>query len=227
MPATCLPDWCFCEAIHLDGYISQPANTFSAIFMMLFGVLVWFYSLRRKLGTSLMHQSIWMGMTYGLALMILGIGTFYYHMSLTFFGQWADIIGMYFVSTYLIIYIIAQNKKWKVSKFLMVYFIINIFLAWFGYSFPDFRRWLFGLLLIYGISQVLFFGNKKWVYEKKWLQYALVSLFFAVTIWILDITKSVCDPKSWLQGHALWHVLTGFSGYCGYHYLKSAQLKLK
>ena len=29
----------------------------------------------------------------------------------------------------------------------------------------------------------------------------------AFVIWILDFTRTVCAPASWLQGHAVWHIL--------------------
>ena len=39
------------------------------------------------------------------------------------------------------------------------------------------------------------------------------SIFLAVALRQLDIAKIGCDPKSWLQGHAIWHLLPGLSGF--------------
>ena len=36
---------------------------------------------------------------------------------------------------------------------------------------------------------------------------AIASLVMACSAWILDVTRVVCAPDSWLQGHAMWHVL--------------------
>ena len=36
---------------------------------------------------------------------------------------------------------------------------------------------------------------------------ALTLIVVAFGIWILDITKVLCDPASPIQGHAVWHVL--------------------
>lgn len=32
--------------------------------------------------------------------------------------------------------------------------------------------------------------------------------------------KVGCDPYSLLQGHALWHVLTGLSSFCSYAFFR-------
>jgi hypothetical protein len=36
---------------------------------------------------------------------------------------------------------------------------------------------------------------------------AMGIMAFAFVLWVLDITKLVCEPSSILQLHALWHVL--------------------
>ena len=36
---------------------------------------------------------------------------------------------------------------------------------------------------------------------------AIASLVMACSAWILDVSRVVCAPDSWLQGHAMWHVL--------------------
>jgi hypothetical protein len=28
---------------------------------------------------------------------------------------------------------------------------------------------------------------------------------------LADVTRAACDPESWLQGHALWHVLSALA----------------
>ena len=230
--ATCLPDWCFCEAIHAEGWLSQPANSVSAWVMFAFGVAILIHlALQPKPEPHLeriplMRISSWMGIIYAFALCILGLGTFAYHATLTFAGQWADIIGMYFIASYLILYLVAQNKSWSVKKFALTYAGTNLALACFGYNFPDLRRWLFAVLVVYGVIQIIRARKEqKWLYENKWLGMALAALGTATVIWILDIRKIVCAPDNILQGHALWHVLTSFAAYCGYRYFNSGKTK--
>jgi hypothetical protein len=37
-------------------------------------------------------------------------------------------------------------------------------------------------------------------------------------IWSLDITRTVCAPTSWLQGHAVWQVATAVSAWLVFLY---------
>jgi len=48
--------------------------------------------------------------------------------------------------------------------------------------------------------------------ELRWGAGALGSILVAFAIW--NATKSAwCDPDSWLQGHAVWHLLCAVSAY--------------
>ena len=220
--ATCLPDWCFCEAIHVDGWLSQPANSLSAGVMLAFGAWILLHVFKRKKTGNLMQSSPVMGSIYAFALAVLGLGTFAYHATLTFAGQWADIIGMYFIASYLILYLVAQNQSWTVRKFAGVFFGTNIFLAGFGYAVPELRRWLFAVLVLVGIVQIIRARKElKWTYEARWLKTALACLALATVIWILDIRKIVCVPDSLMQGHAIWHFLSSMAAYAGYRYFES------
>ncbi|MFC7597123.1 hypothetical protein ACFQU3_17530 [Terrabacter sp. GCM10028922] len=47
-----------------------------------------------------------------------------------------------------------------------------------------------------------------------WLHLGLGLLLTAYVLWVLDQWSILCDPASWLQGHAAWHVLGAAAGWC-------------
>jgi hypothetical protein len=53
------------------------------------------------------------------------------------------------------------------------------------------------------------------------LQIAVVIFATGSLIWLLDITKTVCSPNSWLQGHAIWHLAGAISLWLVFLYHKS------
>ncbi|MEQ1737010.1 MAG: hypothetical protein ABL886_11485, partial [Rhodoglobus sp.] len=40
----------------------------------------------------------------------------------------------------------------------------------------------------------------------RWVIAGVATMLVAYAIWVLDQTP-LCDPTSWLQGHAVWHSL--------------------
>lgn len=40
----------------------------------------------------------------------------------------------------------------------------------------------------------------------------------AFVIWILDFTRFVCAPESWVQGHAAWHILGAVAAWYLFRY---------
>ena len=53
---------------------------------------------------------------------------------------------------------------------------------------------------------------------------AILILFAAGSVWILDRQRVVCEPDSLLQGHAVWHILTAVSIFFVYLYYRSGSL---
>lgn len=44
------------------------------------------------------------------------------------------------------------------------------------------------------------------------LAIAVLALAIAYAAWLADDRGLWCEPGSWLQGHALWHLLTALAG---------------
>ncbi len=202
-PATCMPEACFCEALR-PGTIAQPANTWSSLGFVFVGLLILSgcSTMPRAKNFTAMHALVYAGAT-----IFIGLGSTFYHASLTFVGQFFDVMGMYLLGSFILLYNLARVRSLSARRFVIAYLALNSVLAVLLVVLPELRRYLFaGLILL-----ALF-----WAYHprrvptsasaRKYLAAALTTVLLAFVLFLLDLTKIFCSPESWLQGHALWHL---------------------
>ncbi|HEY0322816.1 MAG TPA: ceramidase domain-containing protein [Pyrinomonadaceae bacterium] len=216
-PATCMPDFCFCEHIR-SGTIRQPANTWSSFGFIFLGVWVIRQSRRdvkndnQFAGSNLITTKFVYGAIYGLALILIGLGSGFYHASLTFYGQFADVMGMYLLACFILLYNLSRRYNPNNIIITISYVLLNTVLAVLLLNLPFLRRYLFALLLIAAlIPEYVVLRANKAINKSHFIKAALAVLLFAFGIWILDTTKILCMPDSWVQGHAIWHILCAIS----------------
>ena len=137
-PATCMPDHCFCEHIGA-GTIRQWANSWSCVAFV--AVAVW---ILWKSWSGQSHLRPVYTTVYAWCIAFLGFGSFYYHASLTFFWQWFDMMGMYLVCTYLVLYRVSRWRQWPAWVWLLSFLFFNAILGYVQASYPPVRRFLFG-----------------------------------------------------------------------------------
>jgi hypothetical protein len=222
-PASCMPANCFCEAIH-DGTVAQPANTWSSFAFVLVGLLVVGQAREdvRRLRSSLMTRQLAYPMVYGIALAVIGLGSAFYHASLTFAGQAVDVMGMYLLVCFILLYNISRLTAFNGKTFVLAYFALNLALAYVLLEFPALRRYIFGVIVVVALwPEYRVRTQKKPQINGFFLQAAWWTLIVAFIIWTLDIAKILCNPNSWLQGHALWHILGAVAAGLLYWYYRS------
>jgi len=212
-PATCMPDRCFCERIR-PGTIRQPVNTWSNLAFVLTGLFVIAMAGRdlaraSRSGTSnpMRTRPVYPAV-YGIATILIGIGSMFYHMSLAFAGQVLDVLSMYLLTSFMLLYNLSRMRRMRSGTFVVCYLLLNVAVGYGSIRLPVLRRYLFlALLLAVGVSKVVVRRKRRPRMTMAFLVAGLVSLVMACAIWILDITRVVCAPGSWFQGHAMWHVL--------------------
>ena len=233
-PATCLPGACFCEAIRPE-FVRQPIDTWSNLAFVLVGLLILADVLRpSSTRSNLLAQSRTYGVVYALAAVLIGLGSWFYHASLTFVGQWFDVMGMYLLGTFMVLYSAARLGSYPRrgigmpclrmdgGRFAAWYVALNFALAISLIVVPELRRYLFGLLLVITIAlDVAWRRRNSIVDQPRYFIAALAIYVLAQIIWTLDLNHIVCDPYSLWQGHAVWHILTATSASLLYLYYRS------
>jgi len=219
-PASCLATGCFCESASAHSPIRQTANTFSSLAFVFSGAL----AMTRSKKTRRMPYVY--SVLMGLSIMIIGVGSAFYHASLTFIGQFFDVFGMFLLAAFMLVY--SWERIWDLRRTTTfgLYLALNFFLSWLQIVVPDARRYAFAIVLIVALLFEYYFRLKaKLQIEVRWLRLGIVLLTVAYFIWVLDNTRLVCFENSLLQGHALWHILGAVSVFFLYRYYVSEALK--
>ena len=212
-PATCMPDRCFCERIR-GGAIRQPVNTWSNLAFILTGLLVIVIAScdrsrapRSDASNPIRTQFVYPAV-YGIAAILVGVGSMWYHMSLAFAGQVVDVISMYLLTGFMLLYNLFRIRRMSAKTFVACYVLLNVVLGYLSIRWPASRRWIFlALVPAVIVSEALVRRARRPRMNVAFLYAALVSLGMACGAWILDITRAICSPTSWFQAHAMWHAL--------------------
>jgi len=213
-PASCLltAGGCFCENHPLDGLV-QPANIMTALAFVVIALL----ALRSRPRTALSWATAFI-------LTLIAAGTTYYHADLTFLGQTFDFGGMNLLILLALFWYAARANPHRQG------------LAWLGYvlavlaSFavliwaPEVRRGIFAVLVLltlwlYWQDPARLVGKRR-DEERRWLLAGLITLAVGYLFWNLDTYRVLCDPTSWLQGHAFWHLASAAAAYYLYRAMR-------
>ncbi len=228
LPASCMPDDCFCEAHH-DGLIRQPINTYSNLAFVLVGLLMltvarddWSKGTRHNLMS--LHRAY--PVIFGLAAIVIGGGSFFYHASLTFIGQWFDVMGMYLFVGFAMVYSFARLRPMRPFYFIVGYLAMNAMLGYLLIVNPAIRRQVFAAMVWTALAlEILVWLVDSPKIEKRWLAASVASLALGYAMWMLDETGAWCAPTSWLQGHAVWHLLTALAAGLLFVYYRSEAMR--
>lgn len=224
-PATCMPDRCFCERLHA-GVIRQPINTWSNLGFVFAGVLALatavhdFTFVRYRCHANPMRAHWIYPIIYGTAAILIGIGSMVYHSSLAFFGQVIDVIAMYLLTSFMVLYNVSRLRWVRGGVFFLIYVLANVALGYASIHWPVLRRYIFVVLLLAVLaSEIVVRRRRQSKSNVSYFVVALVNLVLACASWILDITRVICLPDSWLQVHALWHVFMAVAiGFTFFYY---------
>ena len=59
-----------------------------------------------------------------------------------------------------------------------------------------------------------------------WFWAGVASFFVAYAIWLTGTdTHPLCDPDSWVQAHAIWHILTALATLCFFRFLRTERTR--
>jgi hypothetical protein len=218
-PATCMPDRCFCEGVGA-GVIRQPINTWSNLGFVLVGlgtlaVAVRDFTLVPPTKSGSLMQQMWVyPVVYGIATILIGIGSMLYHSSLAFVWQTVDVTSIYLLASFMLLYNVSRLRQLKGGLFATSYVLINVALGYLAIRWPHTRRYIFlALVCAVLVSEWLVHRRRRPKMKMVYLGAAIGSLVAACLAWLIDLVAvanlggASCATGGWLQGHALWHIL--------------------
>lgn len=205
------PNVKWCEE-NLCGYITAPANTWTNLSYMIFGLWMMRDGSKKKSNTLYF---------VGVASILVGVTSFVYHASYTAQGQFLDFVGMYMFS---VIPVVLNGRRLQVLKkkhelvvgvgavILLSVFtaLVQLEIVMNPKKFPIQLLVAF-LVAITLVQEVILYRRKV---EARRANFYL-SVFFiaaAFSCSIMDATNVWCDPHDHvIQGHGMWHILSSIS----------------
>ncbi|GAA1791632.1 hypothetical protein GCM10009795_041670 [Nocardioides hankookensis] len=214
----------FCEAAR-DGWVKQPANSFSNLGFVVAGLLVaWRAGRRDQLGEVLpLHPPL--ATAYGCVVVFLGPASAAMHATQAKRGGDFDMLSMYLVASFAAAYSlmrwVRQGRVLFTQLFLLFVAACELIGLYDGeVPVVDFAgNVAFAALLLTAVVLEV----RLWLRagrapapvprtDLRWGAASLGAILVAFAIW--NVTKSLwCDPHSLLQGHAAWHLLDAASAY--------------
>jgi len=218
-PATCTATHCFCEMPRIGALILQPADSWSSYGYAFVGLLMIVLASRRDWASAMPPLA---ARTFGLTAIIVGLGSVLMHATLTLWGQFFDVLGMYLVGSFLLVRALARWQRIPDGRAIVIYALLCAALVAVLILLPEVRRWLFAVLLILAILVELIFARPLRPGARIGFYLGgILAKAVAFTIWILDQQGVVCAPHSLWQGHALWHLLGATSLWLSFSYYRS------
>ncbi|MEG3144692.1 ceramidase domain-containing protein [Sphingomonas sp. RT2P30] len=218
-PATCTATHCFCELPRSGALIVQPADSWSSYGYVLIGFLMILIAGERDDGSAMPPLA---ARTLGITAIIVGLGSVLMHATLTLWGQFLDVLGMYLVGSFLLVGALTRWRRIPDGRAILLYVALCACLTVGLIVVPEVRRWLFAVLLNLAILVELVFARPLRPGARLSLYLGgILATAVAFAIWILDQQGVVCAPRSLLQGHAAWHLLGAFSLWLTFCYYRS------
>jgi len=197
-------DWCEEE---LCSWVVNPAGTWSNLAYVAFGLWMW-HAARRAEDPRLR--------LFGPASIVVGGFSFAYHASYTYFLQFFDFVGM-FVFCFVAITCNAVRLGWLAERRQGPFFAVGVIA--FSALVPLVSQTTVPIQAIVGLLIAAILSQEAALWRRDrgagggtrygFYAAALALLAGAALASLLDVTRVWCDPTDhWLQGHAVWHVLS-------------------
>ncbi len=223
-PATCTTTKCFCELPRAGELILQPANSWSSYGYAFVGFLMIILSRSTNWASGFHPQA---AAVFGITAVFVGLGSVLLHATLTLWGQFFDVMGMYLTSGFMLVCAIARWRNLSVRGAISLYLAVVGGLVTVLYLVPEVRRSLFAVVLILAIITELTLARPlRLGVRLRYYWAGIVTKAIAFTIWNLDQRGIVCSPQSLLQGHAIWHILGAISLWLTFLYYRSERAGL-
>lgn len=230
------------ERIYPDSVFRTRMNTWSNIVYILLGfyaVALSVYDWKRKLPLHRGYLTFAPLQTFlfGLTGIYLGLGSGFFHASLTYYGQQCDVGAMYATLITLVSFALGswlpKIRIPKTQKILSAWPLLSLgiilgsvyftYYKW-EYSFTEISGYLSGILFLFAGVSAITPGKHL---QFRWFLAGVIALVLGSRVRDLDIADQFTGPDSIFQGHAIWHVLTCLMYVCLFFYFRSEERESK
>lgn len=208
-PLSCFPNNCFCEAIH-PGWIAQPSAVISMIPFLVWGILL----------ITAKHRDHIYQTTFGLALLVTGLGSMLMHATFLYIGGILDWLGIFMIILCFLYWAVISGLGLPTKLFLPIYIASVSLLVYLMYHTLAMNRLILLILTTFtiGIELLIQRRNQAAFVRRSYLYLAILIAFAAFIIHQYDEQRIICQPESLWQLHSLWHLLTFIAVYFFYRY---------
>jgi hypothetical protein len=193
----------FCED-RLCGWVAEPSNAWSSFAYVIVGVWLMGHARRAR------DARLWAVVA---AEVLIGIGSFAFHGTGTFVGEFIDQAGMFMLSCLILSFAAGKAFGWTASRTARVYVAATLASTLSLLVVRPLGIPLFALQIVAGLLwEVSQWRGAAHRAPYRFLFSGLGLFVTAFVIWALDMTGVACRPDNHvLTGHAVWHVLNAFS----------------
>ena len=197
-----------CEAID-TGWLAQPVNANSSLAYTVAGLACVIWAARARTTERLVRWLFVIGMV------ATGIGSFLYHGPQTTGDQFAHdvtflaVLGVIGIADVTSGFRVASSTMWAALALLLAAIIVTL-VAWPGVT----NAVMIGCVALVAVGDIVLFRG----HSRRSVPYAVfaASMALALGLFLLGRTGApLCDPETFAQGHAGWHVL-GAAGLVAY-----------
>jgi hypothetical protein len=231
----------YAERVHLDEVLRTRSDTWSNLAYVLVGfyalALGW-YDLRRQASANAGYvtRTPAMSILLGAACCFLGFGSGLFHASLTRRGQQLDVAAMY---SPLVVFIAINVGRWVPRLntgggragvptwpiLACLALVVSFLLYEYKWSMRS-SVVLPTLILIVAAFVVADRFQRRRRLSVPLMLLSLAALVAARICWVMDVKGTFSGPDTWLQGHAVWHLLTALSLATIYLYYRTEEYEI-
>ena len=165
------------------------------------------------------------------ASVIVGVFSFAYHASYTYFLQFFDFVGM-FLFCFVIITANALRLGWIRSERRVAFLVAGVVL--FSAGVPLLSETTIPIQSLVALLIAAILAQEAAAFRRRRAApgptdyfpfvIGLALLATAAAFSLADVTRAFCDPTNhWLQGHAIWHLLTAASLYAMFRFYEALE----
>ncbi|APR86533.1 Hypothetical protein A7982_11882 [Minicystis rosea] len=194
----------FCEP-RLCAWVVEPSNAWSSVAYVIVGVwLMATHSARAR------DARLWV---VAIAEVLIGIGSFAFHGTGSFVGEFIDQVGMFMLSCLILSFAAGKSMRLSSARTAQLYVATTVASSLSLLVVRPLGIPLFAVELVAGLGWEIAQWRRAEDRAPYRLLFAGIGVFlFSFVIWTLDITRIACHPDNhFVTGHAVWHVLNALS----------------